>query len=173
MTARRSRQRWMFPLMRRSLHLRPSIEGQTESRVKSAKASDFNSLFYCNRSKDNRKGERRYWQLTENTIFSSPDVYPAAECSTVPPAPINSNLILLQCLTNEADQDHSSVTSWLKHVESCNIHSHQRTEEWKQSLTKAVTETKYIGCYHQRSVALEREFHFICACMWQTHALVN
>lgn len=72
------------------------------------------------------------------------DVYPAAEHSTISSASINSSLIPIQHLTNEADQDHSSVTSWLKHAESCNIHSHQRNEEWKQSLTKVVTEMQQL-----------------------------
>lgn len=101
------------------------------------------------------------------------DAYPAVERSTISSASINSNLILIQCLPNEADQDHSCATSWLKHAESCNIHSHQKTEEWKQSPTKAVTETQYIRCYQEWSVLQEKEFHFVCAYMWQTHVLVN
>lgn len=45
------------------------------------------------------------------------------------------------------------------HAESCNTHNHLRTEEWKQTPTKAVTEAQYIRCCHERSVHQEREFH--------------
>lgn len=140
----------MFPLTRHLLHLKPSIEGQIESKVKSAKANNctlcshlmnselmlyFNLCkfpFLLQQKQGQQKGEKDIGTFQKSSILQI-DVYPAAEHSTISSASIKSNLILIQCLTNEADQDLSNVTSWLKHAESCNIHSHQRTEEWKQS----------------------------------------
>lgn len=105
------------------------------------------------------KERKRYWHLAENIIFNSPNRCLSSCWTQHYTLSINKlQFNPIQCLTNEADQDCSSVTSWLRHAERCNIHSHQRTEEWKQS----PTETQYIRRYHHCSIPQERVSFYMC-----------